>query len=159
MAYTLISNVTLSSAQSQVSFDNIPQTYKSLELSGTFIATGFNEFRPRINNDTNSNYIVSAFQLSGPTPTFIQNSFFDDGYNFWETTSFSLVFANYTANRFQHVIGDTYARNDIATPNGGDVEKKQWVGIKEVNQNISSIQLSLTNNLQAGSVFNLWGVS
>jgi hypothetical protein len=70
-AMTLIGAVTLTSAQSSVTFANIPQNYRDLKLTilYTLSGTSAGDMLMSLNNDTGVNYYIVEMSGNGATTT------------------------------------------------------------------------------------------
>jgi hypothetical protein len=154
--YTPIASVTLSSAQSSVTFSGIPQTYTDLVLvSDMSGSTTFNALLT-YNSDSSSNYSetdilgdgTSATSSRLTNQTYIRVGYIDSG-----RTMHRINVMNYTNSTTNKT---TLLRWDTAS--AGYVDAR--VGLWRSTSAITSLTLTTsTGNFASGSTFNLYGVA
>lgn len=160
--YTPIASVTLSDAQSSVTFSNLPQTYTDLVIRSNFTnSTSATVVQMTLNGDTGTNY--SRWQLwgngsgTGDMKQTSQNAF---AIGYWQTG---------TGNQIQSIVNlMSYANTTIykgwlarwnqvaGIDNSATASTGNWQNTAAV----TSITLSASSgNIVAGSTFDIYGIS
>jgi hypothetical protein len=159
--YTPIASVTLSSAQSSVTFSGIPQTYTDLILVvNNIVSSGTgNDTALRFNDDTSSNYSntyllgTGTSALSGRNPlTYADNGYLDANSGNPNTRIIHLM--NYTnTTTFKTQLTRASGQN------GGQVTA--YVNLWRSTSAITKILVYSADSLNyaSGSTFNLYGVA
>lgn len=174
--YTPIASVTLSSAQSSVTFSGIPQTYTDLVVVGSMRSdtTTFNNMNfPQVqfNGDTGSTYSNTTLysrNTGGGWSALSTRSSNTDGINSGgiATTSFgSSIFSTYIVNVMNYTNTTTNKTVIARVGTGGDLTNMDGtsanVGLWRNTAAITSLRIvaSSSGNFVAGSTFNLYGVA
>ncbi len=161
--YTPIASVTLSSAQSSVTFSGIPQTYTDLVVVGS-IKTGANTYQPilRFNGDSGSNYSSTVIAGSGSAASSNRHTNQNGIYanpgpgigtagDFWP---WIVQVQNYTNTNINKTVLHRF--------NNAQSYVVAGVGLWRNTAAITSITLVAeagSNDFQSGSTFNLYGVA
>jgi hypothetical protein len=160
--YSPIASVTLSSAQSSVTFSGIPQTYTDLVLVVNYTASSTNSVLGiQFNSDTGSNYSRTFMWGNGSAgDTSRSTSATSIGSGYWQTG---------TGNQVQSVTNVMNYSNSTTNKTvltrwnqvlGTDNSSTSSVGLWRNTAAITSINLvPSAGNFASGSTFNLYGVS
>lgn len=162
--YTPIASVTLSSAQSSVTFSGIPQTYTDLVLvMSAFGSVSGADIRVQVNSDTTSNY--SLTRLVGYTTAFSNRA---SNATYWQITN-SVGIGSSSSEPTADVIHFMNYSNTTTNktmlvrhnqPQSSLMETAAQVGLWRSTSAITSITFSLSSgNYSSGSTFNLYGVA
>ncbi len=155
--YQPIASVTLSSAQSSVTFSGIPQTYTDLVvvISGKRDTGSADDFAIRFNGDTGSNYSRTFLAGDGSSAssgrsTSVTNlpMLYMDSTNWTATTFMVFNYANTTT--YKTAMNRTNLPGVVTSTN---------VGLWRSTAAITSISFTApSNNIASGSTFNLYGI-
>lgn len=161
-SYNAIGSITLSSAQTTVTFSNIPQIYTDLVVVCSLVATSAtlqNAPQLRINGDSRNNYSATALNGNGTNAASgrwsNQSVIYADYYGILQNDSIGIMtahFMNYTSNTsYKTVLIRSGKVNKETTATSG-----LWRNTAAIN----SIQLitDSPNTFAAGTTFNLYGV-
>jgi hypothetical protein len=160
--YTPIASVTLSSAQSSVTFSGIPQTYTDLVVVFTTnTAVNSRAIRFRMNGDTSANYSYTQLYGTGSAAGSSRDT---------STTYIGLMEnggTDNTANNYQPVkinimnYSNTTTNKTVLVRQDGKAETAAVVGLYRSTSAITSLTLELTDNSNwsSGNTFNLYGVA
>jgi len=152
--YTPIASVTLSSAQSSVTFSGIPQTYTDLRLVISGSQQNLEDVGLQFNGDTASNYSITGMYGNGTTATSTRESSqtrarvgalgTDIGNSIFDVMNYANSTTNKTVlNRSNSAGWVAYAK----------------VGLWRSTSAITSIVVLSGNNFNSGTTFNLYGVA
>jgi hypothetical protein len=159
--YTPIASVTLSSAQSSVTFSGIPQTYTDLVLvANTATNTSTNYYLIEFNSDTGSNYSSTHLRGTGSAASSTrysnQTSIFTSIGSTINTTKLSSIMI---AQIMNYSNSTTY-KTVLARDNNAGTEVDATVALWRSTSAITSIKISIgANNFDTGSTFALYGVA
>lgn len=163
--YTPIASVTLSSAQSSVTFSGIPQTYTDLVLVGqySFASTGIRYATVRVGNgtlDTGSNYSETYLDTYYGTPNSGRNSsvaqalFSYSSSSGLSTSQFQVAIANFmnysNTTTYKTIINRNMSANDMVSAYANLWRSTSAINIIEVTAGGA--------NFASGSTFNLYGI-
>ncbi len=161
--YSPIASVTLSSAQSSVTFSGIPQTYTDLVLVANVKQVASNNgLRFRFNSDSGSNYSSTYLYGNGTSAISGRESSITSGYAVYTSSSTTLEMMaqfhilNYTnSTTYKTTLGRGARASEMA-----DATVSLWRSTSA----ITSITLAAgatfpTNNFDTGTTFNLYGVA
>lgn len=152
--YTPIASVTLSSAQSSVTFSGIPQTYTDLVLVGNIDATDYTSVWLQFNGDTASNYSRTILVGDGTSATSERTS---NGSNMaigtanteWGVSIFNVM--NYS--------NSTTYKTAIARGNNNS-QTRAGVGLWRNTAAVTSLTVGISSaDFASGTTFNLYGVA
>jgi len=157
--YTPIASVTLSSAQSSVTFSGIPQTYTDLVVVASVNESNDVAVKLNFNSDTGSNYSFTSLYGTGSTAGSDRASSqtYTDLGRYYDATSTTrpiiilnvMNYTNSTTNKTFLIRGTTPG---LAT--------QARVGLWRSTSAITSLDLAPTSGtFSSGSTFNLYGVA
>jgi hypothetical protein len=154
--YTPIASVTLSSAQSSVTFSGIPQTYTDLVLVvSTLGTTSVGETNIRVNGDSGNNYSRTHMTGTGSTATSGRNSNIDIAIIGSYGSSNDVAIAH-----FMNYSNTTTNKTILARGGGASNEVKAQVNLWRSTAAINSITVYAgAGNFNSGATFNLYGVA
>jgi len=161
-SYNAIGSVTLSSAQTQVTFSNIPQIYTDLVVVCSLVATTAtlqNAPQLRINGDTKSNYSATALNGNGTTAASgrwsNQTVIYADFYGILQNDGIGTVTAHY-----MNYTNTTGYKTVLIRSGKGNKETTATTGLWRNTDAINSIQFitDSPNTFAAGTTFNLYGL-
>ena len=157
--YTPIASVTLSSAQSSVTFSGIPQTYTDLVLviSGNVNTSGTVDIRVGNNTvDSGSNYSRTYLYGNGTSAISVRNSNLTETYN---TVGTGTVVGNGTIH-FMNYSNTTTNKTFLQRGNDSSLLTVATVSLWRSTSAINIITITgNTNNLNSGTTLNLYGVA
>lgn len=156
--YTPIASITLSSAQSSVTFSGIPQTYTDLVLViNGYDVDGNGYLTMQFNSDTGSNYSRTTLSGNGSTTSSIRNS---NSTVLYPTIGSSSTNIGGDIIQIQNYSNsNTYKTLLFRGSQTGSATIAQ-VGLWRSTSAITSIKLSAASgNIASGSTFNLYGVA
>ena len=164
--YTPIASVTLSSAQSSVTFSGIPQTYTDLVVvvTGTVSVDNYGGWL-QINSDTGSNYSWTDLSGNGTTAQSNRGSSIGNTSNWyagpkqgWSNTSPNMTILN-IFNYTNTTTNKTWISRTANPSSTGGTEAT--VGLYRSTSAVTSITLGVQSSgtYGSGSTFNLYGVA
>lgn len=154
--YTPIASVTLSSAQSSVTFSGIPQTYTDLVLVVAGVtSSGTEAVAVQCNSDTGSNYSRTVLLGNGTTASSTRAS---------SQTSAGLgvldsATQGNTIYHFMNYSNSTTYKTFIARGNVSSEQARAAVGLWRSTSAITSITVLVGTSFASGTTFNLYGVA
>ena len=158
--YTPIASVTLSSAQSSVTFSGIPQTYTDLVLVVNSTSnTGANSWI-RCNGDTGTNYSYTVLYGTGSAAGSARDSNKSEGLLMDYYGNPSSTQPNTTIVQFNNYSNTTTYKTSISRANRADGGVDAVVSLWRSTSAITSLTLRFTTaTYSSGSTFNLYGVA
>ncbi len=161
--YTPIASVTLSSAQSSVTFSGIPQTYTDLVMVASPAQTtaGQGDIYISFNSDSGSNYSATALygsgSAAGSTRQSNQTGIRPEYYAYPDTTVGNTTHTYHFMNYSNSTTNKTVLSRASSAPTGVDAA----VGLWRSTAAITSITLTMNASatFKSGSTFNLYGVN
>lgn len=162
--YTPIASVTLSSAQSSVTFSGIPQTYTDLIVVCNFGTTSVSPSPSLVfqfNGDTGTNYSMTNLRGNGTTTgssrqtsATSMNFIYFDGSTIVETVFANIM--NYSnTTTFKTVLGRGNSVSNTAS--GTQASVGLWRSTSAINS--ITVLLDTATTFLAGTTFNLYGVA
>jgi len=161
--YTPLATITLSSAESSVTFSSIPQTYRDLIVSVAGTGTANAAYYLRVNGDSGSNYNTVGMKArsSGPESyadaTQAQVYVVGNGWGTggWFNSQIQLLDYSATDKHKSMLIRNGNYDNSYASPTVVGVAAR-WAN----NSAISSIYFSTnTSTFAVGTTFSLFGIA
>lgn len=164
--FELIQTITLA-GDGVMEFTSIPQTYKHLQLRGSYrdtAASTFGRFWMRLNGDASTVYSTNNFNQSGSAVTLVDamrtssNLGVGNSANSGWFTSITITFPNYTDTSYWQTVDVYYG--SVSNTAGGSANPGYMGGSYGNNAAISSIRFTgtLNNNLASGSRLSLYGI-
>lgn len=161
--YQPIASVTLSSAQSSVTFSGIPQTYTDLVLVASPAQTtaGQGDIYIQFNSDTGSNYSATALygsgSVAGSTRQSNQTGIRPEYYGYPDTT----IGQTTTIIQVMNYSNTTTNKTLLARANAATTGTDAVVGLWRNTAAITSMTLLMNASatFKSGSTFNLYGVA
>lgn len=151
--YIALANLTLSTADTTISFQSIPSTYRDLVIVANFTTTGGN-LRGSFNNDATSNAYQMTRLFATPT-TYSGGSFQGTYFEFGDTTS-GLAFARIQISDYS--VTDKAKLTLSSVVSGGDrvfYHANNWNNSSAVNR-IDLFRSS--GDFSSGDTFALYGL-
>jgi hypothetical protein len=152
--YTPIASVTLSSAQSSVTFSGIPQTYTDLVLvaNAATVSGSQNYAYLYFNSDTSSSYSRTVISGDGSTASSTRFS------NLIPFTLDTTLRASQILNVMNY--SNSTTNKTVLWRDGNSVLSGAGVGLWRKTESITSITITgFSANIASGSTFNLYGVA
>jgi hypothetical protein len=162
--YTPIASVTLSSAQSSVTFSGIPQTYTDLVLVCSAVtASGGPSLRVRFNGDSGSNYSATILQGDGSSASSARETNISSAYAGYASLNQTVGSTNSIVHIMNYSNATTF-KTLLERSNRSSERTETSVNLWRNTNAITSIQLAAgaafpSENLDTGSTFNLYGVA
>jgi len=161
--YVALGSVTISSAQNQVTFSNIPQTYTDLILVSNVGASAINpSIYMRFNGDAQSNYSFTNIYGNGTAAASTRASTQSKAVMAWYVspdTTMAMVnvtqIMNYSSNTVYKTTMSRANRGSASNSQGTEASISLWRNTAAIN----SITLLPEQNFSIGSTFNLYGIS
>jgi hypothetical protein len=159
--YSPIASVTLSSAQSSVTFSGIPQTYTDLVIVFNGGISAFDYIYAQYNSDTGTNYSGTIVQGDGSTTSSSRYS----NQNFNQLFGWGIGYGNdlnaVGIAHFQNYSNTTTFKTVIARNNRANTGTSADVHLWRSTSAITSITFTGVNSrtINSGSTFNLYGVA
>ena len=155
--YDPIATITLTSAQSSVTFSNITQEYSDLHVVVNAIANPANDLIITINNDSGSNYSRTVLYGTGTSASSTRGSnlniMYCDAYMSLDTSEYSI----YTIDFFQYSNTNLYKTSLVSATRAGRGMDKQ-VNLWRSTSAITSLKFFAdTGNLTGGKI-SLYGI-
>lgn len=160
VTYEPIATTTLGSAQNSVTFSTISGSYTDLVLV-TYIPTVStnSDVYIRVNGDTGSNYSATWLRGNGTSATSTFNSNNAAGYRISDNGSPTTGSASLLITHFMSYSNTTTNKTMISRANNSATGLDATVGLWRNTNAINSITIRLiTNNMNTGSIFTLYGV-
>ena len=159
--YTPIATVTLSSAQSSVTFAGIPQTYTDLILVVNGGFAGSEDVAMRFNFDTGSNYSGTNFQGNG-SGAFTGRQLNQTSCYITSGGFFTNALQSNAIIQIQNYSNTTTNKTVLSRNNNTSTSTEACVNLWRSTSAITSIDLfgrNSSTNWLSGSTFNLYGIS
>ena len=159
--YTLLNQITLAAATSQVSMANIPQNYSDLVLVWSGLLTSSGTYNFRINNLTTSVY-SSVFAIGNSNANQVRSSTGEA-----ENAPDSIPCVVYTGTPTSGLISGTWHCIDYSAVDkhksllfrgGGTHEVTMLAGRVATTNPVTSLQVYTPQSFTVGSTFSLYGV-
>lgn len=160
MAYDLISEQVLGSAQSSVTFSSIPGTYKDLVLEYVGIQSpAVSNMSGRVGNgsvDTGSNY--SGTEMSGNGSSAVSSRYSNDTrwYVNYNSTNTALIM---TVMQFQNYANTNMNKTVLVRNTDATTYTAAYVKLWRSTSAINTIQLYMGTSFSSGATFRLWGIA
>jgi hypothetical protein len=163
--YELIESVILGTATANIEFDNIPQTYKHLQvrlMARSSFALNYDNLAFYLNNNTTSTYATHALFGIGSSVT--SNNFTSQARLFFPTL---LISNSNTANSFQGGVIDildysSTTKNTTTRSLTGSTGSESRIalisGLWNNTAAVTRLNFETSGNLMAGSRFSLYGI-
>jgi len=153
--YTPLANITVTSNTSNVSFNNIPNTYRDLIVIYSYRSTGDASLLGQLNSDSGSNYPQIWLQNSGSSTRSenLTRTGYEAGYNSTSGVTFfgQLAIMDYsTTDKHKTAV----LRAASQTPDEIIARVMRWANTAAV----TSLRFACTGQIAAGSTFSLYGV-
>ena len=162
-SFSLISSVTATGSETNISFTSIPGTYKDLVLSvkGRMASSGNSLFVVRFNNDTGSNYVYRRWNTYGTVhdnaASYIQVCEVNgSGTTSGFASSGEIVIPSYSNTSFDKIL---FSSASTALDDGGSFLPETINGLWRNTAAITQIDVFevSSNAIASGSVFSLYG--
>jgi hypothetical protein len=157
--YNAIGSVTLSSAQTQVTFSNIPQTYTDLVVVVEGAGSTGGDLKFTLNGDAATNYSTTWLSGDGSTATSLRhNNYAYAEADRWESVTTTLGATAHILNVMNYSNSTTF-KTTLIRSNSAAAGTSALVSLYRSTAAITSMTLFLSGGtFSTGSTFNLYGV-
>jgi hypothetical protein len=155
--YTQIASTTLGSTATTVTFSSIPSTYTDLVLVCNPLSTSGDTYF-QLNGDTGTNYSLTYLTANGTTVYSGRTTSANYIYLDWLATSTTTGATNYIVN-FMNYANTTTNKTTIGRENNATAGVGTIVGLWRSTVAINSIKITALGTLQAGTTYNLYGIT
>lgn len=160
--YVALGSVTVSSAQSQITFSNIPQTYTDLILVSNIATASINpSIYMRFNGDSQTNYSFTTLYGNGTSAASTRGTNQSKAIMAWYVSP-DTTMAMINTTQILNYSNNTINKNVISRANRGSANNSQGteasVSLWRKTDAITSITLLPEANFSIGSTFNLYGI-
>ena len=158
--YEPLGSVTLTSAQAQVTFTNIPQTYTDLILVGRVIGSAGNDCHVRVNGDLSTNYSITFIFGSGTSA--VSSQVANNSIIYGNVTSMDAGEVNTMLMNFQNYSNNTINKTVLVRYNSTTTGKyvtasvAMWRSTSAINS--ITVTTNATGNFAVGTTLSLYGV-
>ena len=158
--YEPLGSVTLTSAQAQVTFTNIPQTYTDLILVGSVIGSAGNDCHVRVNGDLSTNYSNTFIFGSGTSA--VSSQVANTSIIYGNVTSMDAGEVNTMLMNFQNYSNNTINKTVLVRYNSTTTGKyvtasvAMWRSTSAINS--ITVTTNATGNFAVGTTLSLYGV-
>jgi hypothetical protein len=158
--YVPLSSVTLSTAQSQVTFSNIPQIYTDLVLvCNTGATTGAPEIYVQVNGDTGTNYSYTILYGTGTAAGSTRVSSYTSMRIAYYSPATTTLGQQVSITNFQNYTNSTTYKTVLTRSSGATNGVDAIVGLWRNTAAISAITIAPSGStFLAGSTFSLYGI-
>ena len=154
--YVALASVKLDTAQTQITFNNIPQNYTDLILQGDVIGTTAYEVFIDFNGDDGTNYSETYFEGNGTVGSSARTS---NSGNLAMSYS-SSTNPTPTIMQIQNYSNNTTYKTILSRSSAASASVLGWVGLWRNTAAINSITLKISSGkvFSAGAIFSLYGI-